>query len=124
MIRMEYFLDTYAMIEIVRGNKAYAKYIDKGLITTKYNLAELHYFLLMNYNLKIADLYVNKFSVYAVDFDIEVISRAMVFRKKVREESRISYIDCIGYMIAIVNHVLFLTGDGHFKSLNNVEFVR
>ena len=121
---MDYSLDTYAMIEIVRGSKSYEKYLDKEFITTKYNLAELHYFLLTRYNLKTADFFVRKFSIYAVDFDIDVISKAMVFRKKMRKEAKISYIDCLGYMVAIVNNVRFLTGDRHFRELENVEFVR
>ena len=121
---MDYFLDTYAMIEIVRGNKAYEKYLDKDFITTKYNLAELHYFLLTRYNLETADLYIRKFSVYAIDFDIDAISKAMVFRQKMRKKAKISYIDCLGYMVSVVNEVKFLTGDGHFKELDNVEFVK
>ena len=124
MTKMDYFLDTYAMIEIVRGSKSYEKYLDKEFITTKYNLAELHYFLLTRHNLKTADFYARKFSTYAVDFDIDVISKAMIFRKKMRTKAKISYIDCLGYMVAVVNKVRFLTGDGHFKELENVEFVR
>lgn len=121
---MDYFLDTYAMIEIVKGNKAYAKYLDSSFITTKYNLAELHYFLLTRYGIEKADLYIKRFSVYAIDFDIETISKAMVFRKKMRKQSKISYIDCIGYMVALVNNSRFLTGDRIFLELGNVEFVK
>jgi predicted nucleic acid-binding protein len=121
---MDYFLDTYAMIEIVRGNKAYEKYLDSGFITTKYNLAELHYFLLSRYGIENADSYIKRFSVYAIDFDIETISRAMVFRRRMRKQAKISYIDCIGYMVALVNNSRFLTGDRSFLELENVEFVR
>ncbi|HLC57902.1 MAG TPA: PIN domain-containing protein [Candidatus Nanoarchaeia archaeon] len=121
---MDYFLDTYAMIEIVKGSKAYEKFLDNEFITTKYNLAELHYFLLTRFNLKIADFYLKKFAVYAVDFDIDTISRAMVLRKEMRKKLQISYIDCLGYMVAIVNDTKFLTGDSHFKELENVELVK
>ena len=124
LTKMDYFLDTYAMIEIVKGSKSYEKFLDKDFITTKYNLAELHYFLLTKYDLKKADFYIKKFSVYAVDFEIDVISKAMVFRKKMRKTFKISYIDCLGYMVAVVNDVRFLTGDAHFLELENVEFVK
>lgn len=122
---MDFFLDTYAMIEIVRGNKNYEPYLDKIFITTKYNLAELHYFLLNNFNLNTADFYLRKFSVYALDFSIDVIRKAMIFRKNLKSKKfKISYIDSIGYILALENNVKFLTGDHHFKELNNVEFVR
>ena len=122
---MDFFLDTYAMIEIMKGNKNYEHCLDKVLITTKYNLAELHYFLLTNFNLEVADLYLKKFSVYAIDFDIDVISKSMVFRKNLRSKKiKISYIDCIGYMVAIANKARFLTGDSHFHELPNVEFIK
>jgi len=121
---MDYFLDTYAMIEIVKGNEDYKKYLNMKFITTKYNLAELHYFILTRFDLKTADLYLKKFSVYVVDFSIEVISKAMIFRKKMREDIRISYIDCLGYLVAITNSAKFLTGDDHFKNLPHVEFIK
>jgi len=116
---MDYFLDTYAMIEIVKGNEDYKKYLNMKFITTKYNLAELHYFILTRFDLKTADLYLKKFSVYVVDFSIEVISKAMIFRKKMRED-----IDCLGYLVAITNSAKFLTGDDHFKNLPHVEFIK
>ena len=122
---MNFFLDTYAMIEIAKGNKNYEPYLDKVFITTKYNLAELHYFLLTNFNLSLADSHLNKFSAYAVDFSIDVISRAMVLRRNLRtKKMKISYIDCLGYMVAVSNSVKFLTGDHHFKNLTDVEFVQ
>ena len=122
---MDFFLDTYAMIEIAKGNKNYKSYLDKIFITTKYNLAELHYYLLTSFNLATADFYLRKFSVYAIDFGIDIISKAMVFRKNLRSKRmRISYIDCLGYMVAVSNNVKFLTGDSHFQDLANVEFVK
>lgn len=121
---MDFFLDTYAMIEIVKGNKNYQPYLDKIFITTKYNLAELHYYLLNNIDLTAADYYLRKFSVYAIDFDIDTISQAMVLRKNFKSKKvKISYIDCLGYMVAMSNNIKFLTGDRHFKDLDNVELV-
>ena len=122
---MDFFLDTYAMIEIAKGNKNYEPYLDKVFITTKYNLAELHYFLLTNFDLSLADSHLKKFSAYAVDFGIDVISKAMVLRRNLRtKKMKISYIDCLGYMVAVSNSVKFLSGDHHFESLTDVEFVQ
>lgn len=122
---MDFFLDTYAMIEIVKGNKSYEAYLDKMFITTKYNLAELHYFLLNTFGLATADFHLKKFYSYAIDFDAEVISKAMVLRKNLRSKKfKISHIDCLGYTVAVSNGVRFLTGDHHFRDLENVEFVQ
>jgi len=41
-----YFLDTYAIFEIIEANPKYEKYTNCRFITTLFNLAEL------NYNLK------------------------------------------------------------------------
>ena len=122
---MDFFLDTYAMIEIAKGSKNYEPYLDNLFLTTKYNLAELHYFLLTNFDLNTADFYLRKFAEYAVDFDVSVISKAMALRKSLKAKKlKISYIDCIGYVVAATNSAKFLTGDHHFKDLGNVEFVR
>ena len=40
---MKYFLDTYAIIEIIKGNIKYKKYKDTDNITLTVNLAELCY---------------------------------------------------------------------------------
>ena len=39
-------------------------------------------------------------------------------------KQKISFIDCIGYLIAKKNNAKFLTGDEHFRNKDNVEFVK
>lgn len=39
------FADTYALVEILKGNPNYRKYSGKALITTEFNLLELSYAL-------------------------------------------------------------------------------
>jgi predicted nucleic acid-binding protein len=47
----------------------------------------------------------------------------MKFRKK-NKKRNLSYADCIGYIYALKNNLIFLTGDKEFEDLKNVEFVK
>ena len=47
----------------------------------------------------------------------------MKFKIKYKKQD-LSYADCIGYIYAIKNNLLFLTGDKEFKDLKSVEFVK
>ncbi|MBS3149240.1 PIN domain-containing protein [Candidatus Woesearchaeota archaeon] len=120
---MKYFLDTYALIEIAKGNQKYQKYLESDCVTLKDNLAELFYFLLKKYNEKIANLFIEKFSKIAIEFPIDIISKAMIFKYK-NSKSNFSYIDCFGYIYAIETRIFFLTGDRAFTNFANVEIVR
>ena len=46
---VEYFFDTYAIIEVVKQNSNYARYEDKAATMTIFNLAELYYSVLTDY---------------------------------------------------------------------------
>ena len=46
---VKYFADTYAIIEILRGNEKYKPYIPLSLATTDFNLLELSYALVRDY---------------------------------------------------------------------------
>ena len=119
-----YFFDTYAFYEIIQGNKDYKKY-EKGIaiITTRLNLMELHYGLILLYGKSDADRYYDTFLPFVVDFDDNLIKRANEFRAKNRK-LKLSYVDCIGYTVAKMSGVKFLTGDKGFKMFENVEFVK
>ena len=53
----------------------------------------------------------------------EEIKQANMF-KLLHKKRNISYIDCIGYNIALFRNVKFLTGDKQFADFSNVEFVK
>jgi predicted nucleic acid-binding protein len=46
---LRYYTDTYALIEILRNNPAYEKYAGEELITSEFNLLELAYALVRDY---------------------------------------------------------------------------
>lgn len=119
-----YFFDTYALYEIIGGNLNYQRFTSKvGIITTKLNLMEFYYGLLKEHNRQEADKYYDLFVEYAVDIDDETIKQAMVF-KLLNKNKKLSYVDCLGYILAKKRGVKFLTGDKEFEEMENVEFVK
>lgn len=119
-----YFFDTYAFYEIIKGNPAYDSYKkDILIITTRLNLMELHYGLLLLYDKEIADHYYDKFIQFIVELTDDIIKQANIFRLTHRKR-KLSYVDCIGYIIAKLRNVKFLTGDKQFENLDNVEYVK
>ena len=120
---MKFFLDTYALIEIAKGNAKFERYLNSDAVTLKDNLAELFYFYLREYNEKTAHSILNKYSRIAGDLPLTTIPKAMKF-KHTHKKERFSYIDCLGYAYALENNRFFLTGDRAFSGLKNVELVR
>ena len=119
-----YFFDTYAFFEIIKGNINYQRYSkDISIITTRLNLIELYYWLLRRKEKDEADKYYQKFSPDCVNVSDDTIKEACEFRLKNKLQN-LSYIDCIGYIIAIKKRIKFLTGDMEFENINNVEYVK
>lgn len=117
------FCDTYAIIEIIGGNRNYKKYTDNILTTSDYNLMELYYSFLRDYGKEIAERYFNEWVDFTVKIPRYVIKRGMEIKLKNKRE-KLSYVDCIGYAFALENYLLFLTGDSKFKNKKGVEFVK
>ncbi|MBW2991558.1 PIN domain-containing protein [Candidatus Woesearchaeota archaeon] len=119
-----YFFDTYAFIEAINGNKSYRPYM-KGItiITTKLNLMELHYITLKDIGEKMADAHYEFFKDFVIMISDEIIKKANKFRYANRKK-KLSYTDCIGYIIARTRNIKFLTGDKEFKGMEGVEFVK
>lgn len=120
---MSYFFDSYAVIEIIRNNKNYEKYNSFPIITTTLNLTEIHYALLNELNQEAVNILINKINFQFLDITREIAIEAANFRFQ-NKKSKFSYADCIGYVAALKNNLIFLTGDKEFKDLKNVEFVK
>ena len=119
-----YFFDSYAFFEILRGNPQYEQYKNNvTMITTKLNLLELHYWLLIQKSSEVADYYYFFFEKNTLEFGSETIKEASRFRARHRKQ-KLSYIDCIGYVMAKSKNAKFLTGDKQFEGMENVEFVK
>ena len=118
---MVYFFDTYALIELTKNNPNYLSYSDELVNTTLFNLVELYYSILRDFNEETAKkiYYRYKECVSQVNDDIIFEASKLKLRNK-----KLSYIDCIGYIFALKNNLKFLTGDKEFKDIANVEFVK
>lgn len=123
----KYFLDTYALMEYLGGNKAYLKYFssDNQQKTSLLNLMELYFHVLQDADEDMADDSYTQFKQFTVPLTDEVLKNAMKFRLRSRSRHLdISYTDAVGYNISKSLGLKFLTGDEAFKSLEDVEFVK
>ena len=120
---VSYFWDTYAIVEFIEGNENYAKFKDEPVSITIFNLAEIYWFALNEYNEDEASKIFERFKLCAVYVDEETLKSAIQFRKK-HNNKDMSYTDCIGYSFALKHNLKFLTGDKEFRNMENVEFVK
>jgi hypothetical protein len=118
-----YFFDSYAVMEIIKGNLNYEKYTNAGIVLTKENVFEIYFNVLRKISESAADEILEEFYPFVIDFDKEVIKEAALFRSKYYKKD-ISMTDCIGYILALKLGIKFLTGDKEFIDFENVEFVK
>lgn len=122
-----FFADTYAIIEILKGNENYEPYANSDLITTEFNLLEVSYALVRDFGkekaLEILELV--RESVSVVDVKGEDYVEASIYRLNSKKlGKKFSLIDCLGYVVAKRMGIKFLTGDNEFEGIENVEFVK
>jgi len=120
---VDYFWDSYAVIELISGNSGYARFVREPVTISIFNLAEIYWFSLHEYNQAEADNIYEFYKGAVVEIDDETLKGAIKFRKE-RKKKDLSYTDCIGYIYAKRNGLKFLTGDKEFEHIENVEFVK
>ncbi len=121
---MKYFFDSYAIIEIIKGNENYLRFKDLQVVTTSLNAAEVYYYLLREFNEKTADYWIKRFNfdlINLIRLDDAINATKLKFWNK---KEKLSYIGCIGYILSKILQIKFLTGDNKFKNKENVEFVK
>ena len=84
---------------------------------------EVYYWILNNFGKEYADRFYDNAKKYCIEITDDIIKSATEFRAK-NKSKNLSYVDCIGYMIARSLNIKFLTGDMQFKNMENVEFVK
>lgn len=118
-----YFFDTYAIIEILKGNPNYDKYKDVKQFVSVFNLVELHLHITREFDEKLADDLVDEYSRCVIDFNFADIKETTKLKIEYAKR-KISIPDAIGYAIAKRLGIKFLTGDEKFEDFDNVEFVK
>ena len=120
---MKYFVDTYAFMEIIKGNSHYLRYVEEELFTSIFNLFELYYNLLEDFGQEVAQKYFYEFYDLVLPLNDSDIFLASTIKLKYKK-MHISYTDALGYAISLQQQMKFLTGDKEFEHLENVEFVK
>ncbi|MGB9718952.1 MAG: PIN domain-containing protein [Thermoproteota archaeon] len=118
-----FVFDTYAIIEIIRGNANYKKYVGSRMVITKLTLFELVYYLLKNFKKPLVKRYLAAYGRFVQEFGEPIILESAVMKLKLKDRN-LSMTDCINYVLAKFLDVKLLTGDEKFKDLENVEFVK
>jgi len=118
-----FFFDTYAFVEVLKANPRYKKYsVGVAIITTKLNLMELYYGLLLQQGKEEAEKRYTEYIDFCVPIDDLIFKKACEFRAE-HKKRKLSYVGCIGYTIAKFRGIRFLTGDSQFEDLENVDAV-
>lgn len=119
----QYFFDTYALIEMLKGNPHYEPYRRARCATTRFHLTEFYYILLKDFGEGTAERSYAAFRPFVIDVEDEDIKNACRLRLKLRKRS-VSYVDALGYTIAKRRGIPLLTGDKEFEGVQGVEFIR
>ena len=119
---MDYFFDSHAIIEILEGNDKFQSFSENIFFTTTLNLSEVYYYLLRQNDRKTADFFIKKIDFYFLEINSDIAIDAARFRREYNKEG-LSFVDCLGYICALRNNLIFLTGDSDFKNKDNVEFI-
>jgi hypothetical protein len=121
-----FFLDSYAIIEMARGNRSYLPFRDEPTITSRANLLEVYYILTQLKEEPLAKACLAALGPTAVELQVELIPTIarLRLRRLGATGRRFSYSDAFGYVYARENGYAFLTGAHEFEGLPGVAFVR
>ena len=121
------FADTYALIELLKGNPNYENYSQADLIATEFNILELTYALFRDFGrdeaAKVVKLIRDKIEILPTE-DSDYLD-ASEFRKSANKTGKkLSLIDALGYSCSKKLGIKFLTGDREFIEMENVEYIK
>jgi len=119
---VNYFFDSYAIIELLEENPSFMRFSEFPLVTTVLNKMEVVHWGLVEHGEEFADILVRSLQ-NLVPISDDLI-KSTVIMKKTYAKRKLSYADCLGYCFAQKNGLIFLTGDKEFKDLPGVEFVK
>lgn len=114
-------LDTYALVEIAKGNPEFFKYLSEEVILTDITLAEFYAVLLREDGKQTAEYWFQKLSPYSMVVDKEILKQAVAFRYEHRQE-KMSFFDAVGYVFSQAKGYIFVTGDKAFEKRKGVEY--
>ena len=116
-------LDTYVLVEICNGNPKFGDLLKENVIVADLTMAEFYGDLYRKYGLKTAEYWHRRLSSVCRVVPRETLLRAIRYRID-NKKQRLSFFDCVGYVFARENNMLFVTGDKEFKGKEGVEFIK
>jgi len=121
-----YFADSYALIEMIKGNENYRPFQSERLVTTEFNICEVGFAVCRDYPANAPGVLetLRKMVILQATRDDDYCSGAARRKQASMEGKKLSTIDCVGYSVANRLDIPFLTGDREFAGMENVEFVR
>ena len=122
-----FFGDTYALIELLKGNTNYEVYSRADLVTTEFNILELTYALLRDFGrdeaAKVIAVISVKIGVMPTD-DSDYLNASEFRLYANRTGKKLSLVDALGYSYSRKLGIKFLTGDKEFSGMENVEYAK
>lgn len=118
-----YCLDTYALVEIRKGNPRFAWLTNEKFVISEISLCEFYGVIYREDGLQEAESWLKKLEPFIVINSLDILINAVRFRADAKTKN-ISFFDAVGYCTAIAHNLLFVTGDKEFKKLPNVKFIK
>ena len=121
-----FFLDSYAIVEMARGNPRYERFRSEAAVTSRAHLLEVYFLLTQQGAEVLAKSCLATLGPQASELPLELIPRVARFRldRLGATGRRFSYVDAFGYVYARENAYTLLTGAHEFEGLPDVCFVR
>lgn len=110
-------------MEIIKGNPNYNGLLKKQAFTSIMNLYEVYLQFARDGYTEKGEYYYCRFKKILLEIQDEDIFLATKVKLK-HKANNLSYVDALGYVMAIHNRLIFVTGDQGFKHMKNVEFVK
>lgn len=119
-----FFFDSYALIEIYEKNLKYERYSKVNVVTSYFQIYEVYHILIKNgYSTQEIEDFFDFLKNLCIELNFDWIPKSVELRREYNKRD-LSYVDCLGYVIARDLGIKFLTGDKEFEDLPNVEFVK
>jgi predicted nucleic acid-binding protein len=121
------FADTYALIELLKGNPNYEFYSNVDLVATEFNILELTYVLVRDFGRDQAANVIStvRAKIVVILTDDSDYLNASDFRFYANKtEKKLSLVDALGYSCSRKLGIKFLTGDKEFSGMENVEYAK
>lgn len=115
-------LDTYALVEIGDGNPAFVGLLNEKVVVTDITMAEFYADLYKKFGLSTANYWHRKLAPLCRPVSRDILIKAVTYRVDNKKQG-LSFFDCVGYIFAIENNLVFVTRDKEFKEKPHVQFM-